>query len=191
MLRKTLGLAISLRESLCALLTQTCFRHTSLNKKRGALLDSSLFTPDAIRTHDLLLRRAILYLYWIFLVRIMQIAGRNCDEISYRSYALRQSVVTLLYLWANTIPVEGLSTRTKVSFVCYTAHRGVVHLMNPEKVLRQIVQGKKGIRFSDFIRLIEAFGFTLDRVSGSHHIFRNTVCHWRKENERLLYQHFL
>ena len=31
---------------------------------------------------------------------------------------------------------------------------------------------RKGIRFSDFIRLIEAFGFTLDRVSGSHHIFK-------------------
>ena len=44
--------------------------------------------------------------------------------------------------------------------------------MNPEKVLRQIVQGKKGIRFSDFMRLVEAFGFTLDRVSGSHHIFK-------------------
>ncbi|MGC9311993.1 MAG: type II toxin-antitoxin system HicA family toxin, partial [Sediminispirochaetaceae bacterium] len=44
--------------------------------------------------------------------------------------------------------------------------------MNPEKILRQIVQGKKVIRFSDFIRLIQAFGFTLDRVSGSHHIFK-------------------
>ncbi|MDZ7795489.1 MAG: type II toxin-antitoxin system HicA family toxin [Spirochaetia bacterium] len=44
--------------------------------------------------------------------------------------------------------------------------------MNPEKVLRLIVQGRKGIRFSDFIRLIEAFGFTLDRESGSHHIFK-------------------
>ena len=39
-------------------------------------------------------------------------------------------------------------------------------------IRRGFDQGKKGIRFSDFMRLVEAFGFTLDRVSGSHHIFK-------------------
>jgi len=30
---------------------------------------------------------------------------------------------------------------------------------------------QKNIKFADFVRLISAFGFKLDRVNGSHHIF--------------------
>lgn len=44
--------------------------------------------------------------------------------------------------------------------------------MKPEKLLRQILAGKKGIRFQDFCQLVEAFGFQLDRVNGSHHIYK-------------------
>lgn len=29
------------------------------------------------------------------------------------------------------------------------------------------------MRYSDFARVIEAFGFRLDRVSGSHHIYKH------------------
>jgi hypothetical protein len=44
--------------------------------------------------------------------------------------------------------------------------------MNPEKLLRQILAGQKSVRFQDFCQLVEAFGFRLDRVNGSHHIYK-------------------
>jgi hypothetical protein len=44
--------------------------------------------------------------------------------------------------------------------------------MTPEKLLQQILSGKKSIPFREFIKLAEAFGFVLDRVKGSHHIFK-------------------
>ena len=37
-------------------------------------------------------------------------------------------------------------------------------------MLQKALQGSKNIRFSDMVRLVEAFGFRLSRVSGSHHI---------------------
>jgi len=43
--------------------------------------------------------------------------------------------------------------------------------MNRRKLLKKILDGSKNIRFSDMISLAEGFGFSLDRVSGSHHIF--------------------
>ncbi len=43
--------------------------------------------------------------------------------------------------------------------------------MNKRKILQKALQGSKNIRFSDMVRLVEAFGFRLSRVSGSHHIF--------------------
>lgn len=40
------------------------------------------------------------------------------------------------------------------------------------KLLAKILQGNvKNIRFSEFQRLLDALGFTLARVSGSHHIY--------------------
>ncbi len=35
------------------------------------------------------------------------------------------------------------------------------------------MSGSKNIRFGDFVGLIEAYGFTLSRVSGSHHMFKH------------------
>ena len=43
--------------------------------------------------------------------------------------------------------------------------------MNPRKTLELILRGSRNIRFTDFARLVEALGFRLSRVSGSHHIF--------------------
>jgi predicted RNA binding protein YcfA (HicA-like mRNA interferase family) len=43
--------------------------------------------------------------------------------------------------------------------------------LNNKKFLLKILQNQKNIKFTDFIKLIEAFGFKLDRVNGSHHIF--------------------
>ena len=43
--------------------------------------------------------------------------------------------------------------------------------MKPEKLLQKILAGSRNVRFSDMCTLAEAFGFELDRVRGSHHIF--------------------
>lgn len=44
--------------------------------------------------------------------------------------------------------------------------------MNSRKLLQRLTRGAlQNVAFTDFRRLVEAFGFTLARVSGSHHIF--------------------
>lgn len=44
--------------------------------------------------------------------------------------------------------------------------------MNRRRLLRKLVSGSlRNVAFSDLRNLIEGFGFRLDRVSGSHHIF--------------------
>jgi hypothetical protein len=40
-----------------------------------------------------------------------------------------------------------------------------------EKVLKKILSGSKNIRFGEMILIVESFGFELDRISGSHHLF--------------------
>ncbi len=45
--------------------------------------------------------------------------------------------------------------------------------MKKKKLLEKILSGSKNIQFDEMVSLIEAFGFRLDRVSGSHHIFKN------------------
>jgi predicted RNA binding protein YcfA (HicA-like mRNA interferase family) len=39
------------------------------------------------------------------------------------------------------------------------------------KLLEKILSGSKNIQFDEFVGLIEAFGFKLSRINGSHHIF--------------------
>jgi predicted RNA binding protein YcfA (HicA-like mRNA interferase family) len=43
--------------------------------------------------------------------------------------------------------------------------------MNARKTLQKILLGSKNIRFEDMVRLVEAYGFHFNRISGSHHIF--------------------
>ena len=43
--------------------------------------------------------------------------------------------------------------------------------MSKRKLLLKILSGSRNVRFGDMVTLAEAFGFELDRVSGSHHIF--------------------
>ena len=43
--------------------------------------------------------------------------------------------------------------------------------MNKRKLLLKLLSGSKNIRFSEATAVAEAFGFRLDRVTGSHHIF--------------------
>ncbi len=43
--------------------------------------------------------------------------------------------------------------------------------MKPQKTLEKLLSGSKNVRFEDMVKLVEAFGFELSRVNGSHHIF--------------------
>jgi predicted RNA binding protein YcfA (HicA-like mRNA interferase family) len=39
------------------------------------------------------------------------------------------------------------------------------------KLLEKILSGSKNIKFDELVSLVQAFGFTLSRINGSHHIF--------------------
>ncbi len=43
--------------------------------------------------------------------------------------------------------------------------------MKKRKLLLKLLSGSKNVRFSEAVVIAEAFGFRLDRVNGSHHIF--------------------
>ncbi|KPA17808.1 YcfA-like protein [Candidatus Magnetomorum sp. HK-1] len=45
--------------------------------------------------------------------------------------------------------------------------------MNKNKILQLILNNSKNVRFSDAVSLAKAFGFALDRINGSHHIFKH------------------
>lgn len=68
-------------------------------------------------------------------------------------------------------------TRECKSFTGRRARRvshpsSIVVLMRPAKLLRRITAGDHAnVRFADLTRLVEACGFELARVSGSHRIF--------------------
>jgi predicted RNA binding protein YcfA (HicA-like mRNA interferase family) len=46
--------------------------------------------------------------------------------------------------------------------------------MKKRKLLQKLLSGSKNIRFSEAIAGAEMFGFRLDRISGSHHIFAHS-----------------
>jgi predicted RNA binding protein YcfA (HicA-like mRNA interferase family) len=43
--------------------------------------------------------------------------------------------------------------------------------MNKRKLLLKVLSSPKNVQFSDMVTMVEAFGFRLSRVKGSHHIF--------------------
>lgn len=43
--------------------------------------------------------------------------------------------------------------------------------MKKRKLLQRILNNPSGVRFSDARIVVEAFGFRLSRIAGSHHIF--------------------
>lgn len=43
--------------------------------------------------------------------------------------------------------------------------------MKAHKLFKKVLAGSKNIRFDDFVTLIIAFGFTLERITGSHRVF--------------------
>ena len=47
--------------------------------------------------------------------------------------------------------------------------------MNLAKLLQRLAQGAvQNVSFADIVALVEAFGFRLARISGSHHIFQHS-----------------
>ncbi|MDR2598982.1 MAG: type II toxin-antitoxin system HicA family toxin [Oscillospiraceae bacterium] len=45
--------------------------------------------------------------------------------------------------------------------------------MNKKKLFARIVSNQRNISFNDFVTIIEAFGFSCARISGSHQIFNH------------------
>jgi len=44
--------------------------------------------------------------------------------------------------------------------------------MKRRKLLKKLSEGQlKNVGFGDMINMVEGFGFRLDRINGSHHIF--------------------
>lgn len=43
-----------------------------------------------------------------------------------------------------------------------------------QKLLEKVLAGSKNIQFNEMVTLVEAFGFRLSRVNGSHHIFEHS-----------------
>jgi predicted RNA binding protein YcfA (HicA-like mRNA interferase family) len=46
--------------------------------------------------------------------------------------------------------------------------------MKKRKLLQKLLSGTKNVRFAEAVALAEAFGFQLDRINGSHHIFMHS-----------------
>jgi predicted RNA binding protein YcfA (HicA-like mRNA interferase family) len=44
-----------------------------------------------------------------------------------------------------------------------------------EKLYTRLVQSRAAMRFADFERILKAFGFELDRINGSHHIYKHAA----------------
>lgn len=47
--------------------------------------------------------------------------------------------------------------------------------MNRRRLLQRILQGSLNVDFADMVSLLEGFGFMMDRVRGSHHIFKHSA----------------
>lgn len=44
-----------------------------------------------------------------------------------------------------------------------------------EKLYTRLVQSRAAMRFSDFERILKPFGFELDRINGSHHLYKHAA----------------
>ncbi len=48
-------------------------------------------------------------------------------------------------------------------------------MVRPSKLYESLVATRGPLRFRDFQRVLEAFGFTLDRIKGSHHVYKHPL----------------
>jgi predicted RNA binding protein YcfA (HicA-like mRNA interferase family) len=46
-------------------------------------------------------------------------------------------------------------------------------MVKPSKLYERLVASRTSMRFRDFQKILEAFGFTLDRINGSHHNYKH------------------
>ena len=46
-------------------------------------------------------------------------------------------------------------------------------MVKKRKLYQRIVNSQKNVKFDDFVTVIVAFGFTLSRITGSHHIYNH------------------
>ncbi len=46
--------------------------------------------------------------------------------------------------------------------------------MKTSKIYELVISGSKNVAFADFVKLLNAFRFKLDRINGSHHIFAHS-----------------
>jgi predicted RNA binding protein YcfA (HicA-like mRNA interferase family) len=44
-------------------------------------------------------------------------------------------------------------------------------MVKTSKLLKKVLSGSKNIRFAELTSFMEAFGFSFDRITGSHHIY--------------------
>ena len=48
-------------------------------------------------------------------------------------------------------------------------------MIKPSKLYARLLTSRSSQKFSDFQRVLEAFGFTLDRINGSHHQYKHPL----------------
>lgn len=49
--------------------------------------------------------------------------------------------------------------------------------MNRRRLFQKLLSGSRNIRFNDFLRVVEAFGFVHHRTTGSHRIYVHPNVH--------------
>jgi predicted RNA binding protein YcfA (HicA-like mRNA interferase family) len=49
--------------------------------------------------------------------------------------------------------------------------------MKKKKLLQKILTATNNIKFAELVTCVESFGFKLDRVNGSHHVFTHPAIH--------------
>jgi predicted RNA binding protein YcfA (HicA-like mRNA interferase family) len=48
-------------------------------------------------------------------------------------------------------------------------------MVKPSKLYSRLLASPSAMRFRDFQRVLQAFGFTLDRINGSHHNYKHPL----------------
>ena len=46
-------------------------------------------------------------------------------------------------------------------------------MVKKQKIYQRIVNNQKNVKFNQLISVVEAFGFILDRIKGSHHTYKH------------------
>jgi len=47
-------------------------------------------------------------------------------------------------------------------------------MVKKQKLYQRLINSQKNVKFSDFVTVIIAFGFSFNRITGSHHIYDHT-----------------